>query len=451
MSAAALEHTYRYAFPSGPGPTAAGPGLRLATCSADLEQPHFFEGRLRKPGEAGRMLLALADVVGTHFFLPTPPNLDPVVTSNEAMLRFEGFSGCCGVYARVDLPPEAFDRDLAGRGTTNVDFNSPMRAALSRLRDADDDARLAVGADEVALSKGGGAVVEKRVKLPVRWIKGFCEVAAYAPLLELKLEVDGAEGRRFIRSLPATPLKRPGFVVRSGRSIRLSQREAKGAVRVAGTHRLRVVEPLLAGAKSLRAWQDDASGTTAWQVAGEAGAMFLLLSPEVYRGFSGEGQALSRLAGGRGESALPAVRAQLQWQSQIAPADLAAKANATADEVSAALAVLASRGLAGYDAAAGCYFHRELPFDLSAVESLQPRLVAARKLLAEGKAAVLSRDGEAINVEVDGTGVRHHVRLRPDREGGDKCTCPWFSKYLGGRGPCKHVLAARLLVEGEAG
>ena len=71
------------------------------------------------------MLLVLSDVVRTHFFLPQPALLDPVVTSNEAMLRFEGFSGCCGVYARVDLPAEAFDSDIQGRGTTNVDFNNP--------------------------------------------------------------------------------------------------------------------------------------------------------------------------------------------------------------------------------------------------------------------------------------------------------------------------------------
>ncbi|MDR1187609.1 MAG: SWIM zinc finger domain-containing protein [Bifidobacteriaceae bacterium] len=25
----------------------------------------------------------------------------------------------------------------------------------------------------------------------------------------------------------------------------------------------------------------------------------------------------------------------------------------------------------------------------------------------------------------------------------DRCTCPWWVKYHGTRGPCKHVLAAR--------
>lgn len=436
-----IDYTYRYAFPSG----ADDRGLRLATSGGIAESPHFFEGRLRRPGETGRLLLVLSDVVRTHFFLPRPPNSDPVVTSSEQMLRLEGFSGCCGVYARVDLPPEAFDRDphhsphLAGRGTTNVDFNAPMRAALARLRDGE-DARLVVGADAVTLERvGHGSIVEKKVKLPVRWINGFCETAAYQPLLEPRLDVNGAEARRFVRSLPATPPKRPGYVVPSGRSLRLSQREAKGAVPIHGTHRLRVIEPLLAGATRLRAWADDASGTTAWQVTGEAGSLFLLLSPSVQRGFSGEGRALSRLAMGDGRRR----------------GGEAEKANATSEEAEAALAVLGSRGLVGYDAAAGAYFHRELPFDLSQIEQLQPRLLAARNLVAEGKARLLGSEGDVTEVEVDGSGgVRHHVRLLAGDDAGgdanhDKCTCPWFSKYRGGRGPCKHVLAGRILIDGE--
>ena len=130
MTATALDFTYRYAFPSTVGESDGGFGLTLATCGARHEQPHFFRGRLLRPHEMGAMLLVLSEVVRTHFFLPRPANLDPVVTSSEAMLRFEGFSGCCGVYARVDLPAEAFETDVQVHGTTNVDFNNPMRAAL---------------------------------------------------------------------------------------------------------------------------------------------------------------------------------------------------------------------------------------------------------------------------------------------------------------------------------
>jgi hypothetical protein len=181
---AAIDFTYRYAFASQVAPSGAGrPQLSLATCDAHQAHPYFFEGRLRHPRMMGEMLHVLSDVVRTHFFLPRPEILDPVLTSNEDILRLEGFSGCCGVYARVDLPASAFDGERHGRGTTNVDFNAEMRSALLRLRD-DEDVAFAVGAEEVVLSRGNQRTVEKKVKLPLRWIKGFSEVQAYQPRLE---------------------------------------------------------------------------------------------------------------------------------------------------------------------------------------------------------------------------------------------------------------------------
>ncbi len=30
----------------------------------------------------------------------------------------------------------------------------------------------------------------------------------------------------------------------------------------------------------------------------------------------------------------------------------------------------------------------------------------------------------------------------------NKCTCRWHSRYQGQRGPCKHILAVRMKVEG---
>lgn len=44
-----------------------------------------------------------------------------------------------------------------------------------RLKDQD-DVNLSVGRDEVDLSKGDEKTIEKRVRQPVRWIKGFSKV-----------------------------------------------------------------------------------------------------------------------------------------------------------------------------------------------------------------------------------------------------------------------------------
>ena len=449
MAASSVAYTYRYPFPSSLDAAPDGPRLRLATCTRSDEHPHFFAGAPRQPYLLGKLLLVLSDVVRTHFYQPfRPALLDPVVTASESMLRFEGFSSCCGVYARADLPAEAFAAEISGRGTTNVDFNDPMRSALARLRDTD-TVRLAVGQDEVALERGEHKAVEKKVKLPLRWLKGFGEVQAYQADLEPRLEIPAAEALRFVRTLPkaASAAQRPGFVVQTGRSVRLSPRQGRGGVPLAGPHRARVLEPLLPGAKTLRLWADDGAGVTAWEVEHEAARMFVVLSPEIHRGFSGEGQLLELLASGGGRDILRTVRARLHWQTRIDAEALAIDLRVPAARVHGALAALGARGLAGYDAADGTFFHRELPFDLDRIEALQPRLKNARKLLDDGGARLVERRGETVDFEIRGTDVRHQVRLAP---AGDRCTCPWWSRYRGRRGPCKHLLVARLLLDADA-
>ncbi|MEV4096403.1 SWIM zinc finger family protein [Streptosporangium saharense] len=90
-------------------------------------------------------------------------------------------------------------------------------------------------------------------------------------------------------------------------------------------------------------------------------------------------------------------------------------------------------------AAPAAHFHRELPYDRDHVAALNPRLVSARAL-AEGGAVRLAGDGTA---EVTTPGGVRVAGL-----GDGSCTCPWWYDHRGSRGPCEHVLAARI-VAGE--
>jgi hypothetical protein len=242
VSALAVPHTYRYLSGSQFDPSSHA--LRLATCADSADQhPYFFRGDLVRPKRTAELLRGLMRVVQARYHVPAAmlerilAAADPIVTCSDDRLRFEGFSGCCGVYARVDLLPGAVRGERLGRGTTNVDFNPPMLSALVMIRESD------------------------RVSLAI------------------------------------------------------------GAV-------------------------------------------------------------------------------------------------------------------------------TELPFDLSQVEKLQPRLQNARKLFAENKVRIDSRCSDRIEAFVAGSGVEHRVRLTADDA---KCTCPWYSKHAASRGPCKHILAARMAVEAEAG
>jgi hypothetical protein len=205
------------------------------------------------------------------------------------------------------------------------------------------------------------------------------------------------------------------------------------------------LEPLLHQAKRLRVWANAAASVSAWEVEYDTGRFLLMISPEIWRGFSGEGQVLQQLAGQDWQEALPRVQAALRWQAQINAGEVANKSGLAKQQVEAALAVLAARGLVGYDVSRQAYFHRELPFDMELVESLQPRLKDARQLIEDKKVRIVKplQDDRA-EVMVQGTDVEHRVVLAPE---GDKCTCPWYSKHRNERGPCKHILAARLAVE----
>jgi predicted nucleic acid-binding Zn finger protein len=347
------------------------------------------------------------------------------------------------------LLPEAIEGEWHGRGTTNVDFNAPMRAALAKIRDAD-TVGLSVGTDALELTRDGAAIVERKVTLPVRWLKGFVEAQAYQSRMTPRLELSGFEASRFLRSLPSSSAKSVAWIVPSGRGLRLSQIEDRKGLRVGHVQRLKILDDLTRHARMIRVYADDASGASAWEVLLDEARFTLVLSPDATRGFSGEGQTLEPLAAVHWQAVLPRVQASLTWDTRIDAASLASELSLSLEDITAALAALGSRGLVGYDLAEGAYFHRELPFDLALVDSLHPRLLDARRLVNDGGVRLVQQesgpDGEQAEALVQGTDVEHRVRIGSS---GARCTCPWFSKHQGTRGPCKHVLAVQIVLAGD--
>lgn len=443
MSSAALDQSYRYAQPSALDEGAGRLSL-VTTAPTEGGPEHFFTGRLANPERTAKQLMALMAIVRARFHMQQLQLLsDPIVTCGDERLRFEGFSGCAGAYARVDLDPAAVEGERFGRGTTNVDFNPPMLAALGKLR-ADSAVELSVGAGEVQLDTGEEAVVEKKVRLPLRWLKSLVEVQAVQANMQAVFTLPAVQASRFLRGLPRGKSGQ-AWVVPSGRGLRLSQVKPRGpGVKVGGVHRLRVLERMVMQAKELKIYAEPKTGASAWQLSFADSRFTLLISPEVWRGLSGEGQALSELTGAEGKEAIGRVRAQLGWASVIEPAALAARAKVDPAACEQALAVLGARGLVGYDLDSGAYFHRELPFDLELVDKLQPRLKAAKKLLAAGAVRIEGR--QPVIAFVKSGEVEHRVQLLDE---GSKCTCPWYAKHKGERGPCKHVLAVQLSLAEE--
>ena len=438
------EHTYRYLEPSSVHETGEQAEVSLATSGGAATNPYFFTGFLAGPRQTSQALLVVAEVARTRYY--EPPNMvaariaaaDPVVTSNLDRLRFESFSACAGVYARLDLEPGVLDGRPRGWGTTNVDFNPPMRAALARVHD-DEAMLMHVGHDEVRVETLAGSAVERKVPLPERWLKGFAEVQVTSAQMVLRHELPSVEARRFLQSLPRTRSRAVAWATPAGRGLRLASRPTDAAVCLAGPERLRLLEKLLPFARGLRAY-GPAPGArrsaepSAWELELDGARVVFGLSPELFRGFSGEGGVLTDLATADDE-VVEQVADSLHGEPTIDTDEVSRTTGVGRTDVQTALGALGAAGRVGFDLGKCAYFHRELPYDRAALEGMHPRLLGARELVEQG-AVRLSEHGGVVR----SGDAEYVVRLE---DGVLRCTCIWFAKHRGERGPCKHVLAVQ--------
>ncbi len=448
MAEAAIDYSYRYDYPSHFSEKGERPALHLATSGGRASRPHFFTGVLTRPHKTALCLKTLARIVQSRYYIPPAMRdrlillADPVVTVGGGVLRFEVFSSCCGVYARVDLSPGAYDGDIVGKGTTNVDFNADARACLSRIRDYE-HVELAIGTEGLTITREKEAVVEKKVKLPTRWLRGFVEVQSYQSRMLPRLEMGRIDAVRFLRSMPRSGgMKSDVYITPSGGGCRLSASPSRNGVRIAGLERLKLLENLIPYADALRIFSEPGGEANAWVLNLGPIRFTLALSADVWRGFSGEGQALNTLALGVDPSVLAHLKASLRWQSHVDPADMASRLNISEETTRNGLERLGALGLVGFDLDAGTCFHRELPFDMEKVEAMHPRLVNARKIIDENGARIVHETENGLTADVRGSRVVHRVRVE---NGAARCTCQWFAKHQGNRGPCKHILAATIL------
>jgi len=441
----AIDKTYRYARSSEYVTTAAADQLRLVSDSgaAPDRAEHYLEARALFPDVTAKGLRAVSETVGARYYVP-PSMLarilreaDPVATVSPGAVRFEGFSACCSAYARMDLNEGALDVSHRRNGTTNVDFGPDVRAALANVG-RDTELRLSIEEDAVGITRNNQKIVEKKVPLPLRWIKGFAEVQVVLSQMRPAFRLPRVAAQRFLRALPRGKNDQAQWLSLRNGAVHMAARQSEGAIPLCGSHRLRVLEPMISRSEGLEVFVSDATGASAWALDFGTQRFWLVLNAEPWRGFSGDGGTLSGMAKS-GADAVSALLAQLNWQDQIDVGTLTDATGLDRDAVEHALAELASRGLVGFDLSRNGYFHRVLPFDLAPLDTLNPRLKAAKKLVENG-AVTLTASGAKVASE----GAVHSVSQSDE---GWQCTCPWFARNGRQRGPCKHVLAVELQLE----
>lgn len=368
--------------------------LLLAPPARETATPVIFDGLLEPGAQAAQALLVLGRIARTRFFLP--PNMlrriiaesDPVFTADGQTLRAESFSPCCGVHARLDVWPEG----RLGSGCTNVDLGEAARAVLSGVVGAE-PLHLTVHGDGIRLRTLDGAESEDRVPLPKRWVAGFAEIAAITATAVRRAELGQTEARTFLRQLPTAGTS--SWAVRSGRGLRLTSRGGPEAIPATGLHRLRVVEPLIRFTQGLSGYAAPGGESASWVLHLDRARFTVTLSPSPARGFSGEGGWLTALSAGLDAPELV-------------------------------------NGQSGHDVVTGTWFDRPLP---SGGTPAYARLTKARALVEAGAVRALPEGGYEI---AHGSSVQ---RVRLDPAG---CTCAWWAENQEQRGPCSHLLAARL-------
>jgi hypothetical protein len=403
--------------------------------------PCFFWGNLTDPYITAKCWGTIAKVVRSSFG-PIPPSLrDPIVSAGTEKIRFEGFSSCNGVYVRLDMKPEALDGEFIANGTTNVDFNEPMLNALNAIQ-KNERVTLAVGQRDMQVITSKTKVVEKKVSLPTRWIKGLTSVQLYLADMDQRFQLNKIQSIQLFQGLPKGNVKGEFYITNRAGRFTFSTLATTDAVRIGGIHRLRLLEGVLPLVEKIFVYESADKQTAAFVC--EFGKMQLLMafSPDAYRGFSGEGKALEQLTDNLPLEWVYGLNGLLKANETFDPILLSIEHDIEFNTMDQLTASLSSIGLLGYDVVDYNHFYRQLPFKTERILSLNPRLKNAKKLLAEQEVKVLKNENGEITAEVKGTNVTHRVKLTAEQE---HCTCEWFTTYQGKRGICKHILATKML------
>ncbi len=439
---------YRYRAPSALVSGKAGQTLALSALAEGQNEP-FFQGRIHRPKLLAGALVCLSRVVGESWFDAAAVAesrrrmADPIVTSGDDILRFEGFSMCRSLAVRVDLLSGGMETLHQTHGTTNVDFNQPMRSELARVTDQK-ALSLAIDENAFVLVHGEESLLEKKVDLPLAWLKGLASIPTISSRCEIVAELTGPAIAMLFRDLPRTGNGRESHWLHpSPRGLRVARTAAEGAVKLTGAKRLLVLQPLIQAVRKLTVATNPTYDLSLWTLHFDDLRLTLALSPEVWRGFSGEGAALDDLTRGL----IPEIAEALLCDR---PSTFDAEAAAIAigvslPEIRSALAHLASQGQVGYDHIDAVWYRRKIPGNEALIRKTNPRLAQAEAWVTSKAVAIESRVHENVRGRVGpDPATAHQVETGPH---GSRCTCFWIGRFGLSRGPCSHILALRLAAQ----
>jgi len=438
---------YRYASASTAQVKDGSTALLFAHCSEIIEEnnvPCFFYGQIRDSFVASKCMSALARTVGSHYAL-TPSQIfylkDPIVSVGNKEMRWEAFSSCNSVYARIDILENGIDGEFLQSGCTNIDFNSDTVRAFNTVTQKE-KLSVSIGSKEVNISTERSSTQEKKVKLPNRWIKGLGNVQVYLSSMELAFTLTKIEATQLFNTLPKTAVKGNYYLYKSGLSYQFSPSSKPDGLKIGGVHRLNLLQNLLLLTESVSFYKSDDEQCVAVLLRFGNIRMSFLFSESVYRGFSGEGKNLEALTEQVSEELILGINSFFKTNEVFHPTLISIEHDIPLTVMETLQSSLSSIGLLGYELGDRQFFYRRLPFKLERLKSFNPRIQNAIKLVRDNEVTILQQTDQYIKAEVKGSGdVLHMVIANNDVF---QCTCNWYTANKNNRGLCKHILAVKM-------
>jgi hypothetical protein len=406
--------------------------------------------------------------------------LDPVVTVHPDQVFFEVFSKDEGAYAKLGLDLGALELAYQPTcGTTNIDFSPTLFGGIEQMRSYR-KTRLSIGKEAVKLATTEAqAVLEKQVKVPDSWLRGFLQVQSaaalprevfrlapidlYNVLRHLRMHADKKGRRRGLR-IELVPGEAPRLVLEPWETVVEStagkyKGRASRVVRLWGRRRLMLLRRLLPFVGSVEVHLLGSGLPSFWVL--RAGPVTLTLG---MTGFTAANwsQAVSfdLLLPRKTQSGKP-LQDVLHYLSTVWVADarhLSSTTGLKGAALAEALQAGCQQGKLMYDLAADVYRLRvltEAPLDLGRLEYRNQRERSAHDLLARRGAVQIVSENRIAGTGLELTGK---VAVSEDRreyrpvmllnEEGQvskaECTCTFFRKQGLKAGPCAHLVALRL-------
>ena len=407
--------------------------------------------------------------------------LDPVITVHPDQVLFEVFSKDEGAYAKLGVDHEAFDHaDQPAFGTTNVNFSQALYSGLQQMRSYR-ETRLSIGQEGVKFATASaGEVLEKQIRVPDSWLRGFLQVQSsaalprdrfdlapvdlYNALRHLRLHADRKGQRRGLR-IELVPGEPPRLVLEPWNEVIPAtaapfKGKAARVVRVWGRRRLSLIHRFLPFAEEVEVHVLGSGLPSFWVLRAPNMTLTLGLTGFTAANWS---QALNfdlllPRKTATTTKPLESVLAHLRQNWSAGAGELARATGLAWPALTEALQLGCQQGKIMYDLAGDVYRFRPLtdvPLDPARLEYRDNRERIAHDLQARRGAVKIVSENRMpgtgleltgqVNVSEDRREYRPQLLLAEEGQvTRADCTCTAFRKQGLKAGPCVHLVALRL-------